>query len=424
MNVLLVGRGGREHSIAMKLYESEQVDQLYAAPGNGGISDIAVCTDLDEMDIDGLLTFAVEKAIDLTIVGPENPLVAGIADKFHKAGMRIFAPTKQAAMLEGSKRYAKEFMQKYGIPTASYASFTHAADAKAYISQIGVPVVVKADGLAGGKGVVVAHAIDEAYRAVERFLAADHNQGSTSSIVIEECLEGPELSLMAFVHGSNVYPMLPARDYKRAFDHDKGPNTGGMGAYAPVEDVSAETLERITNTVLQKAADGMKKEGHPFTGILYAGLMMTEEGPKVIEFNARFGDPETEVVLPLLKNDLLQVLLDVLDGKDPQLSWEPKHCAGVVLASAGYPEAYEKGILLPDLTPEDSVIIVHAGTRITADGLVSDGGRVLLAGSRGDTLTEAINGVYGWLERRHIQPERFFYRRDIGQIVLAEDSAV
>ncbi len=283
--------------------------------------------------------------------------------------------------------------------------------------------MVKADGLAGGKGVVVAHTIVEACLAVDRFLTDSGSPQTQPSIVIEECLEGRELSLMAFVHENNVFPMLPARDYKRAFDHDQGPNTGGMGAYAPVEDVSSESLDEIIETVLQKAADGIMREGCPFTGILYAGLMMTEEGPKVIEFNARFGDPETEVVLPLLKNDLLQVLLDVLDGKDPQLSWEPKHCAGVVLASAGYPEAYEKGILLPDLTPEDRAIVVHAGTRKTADGIVSDGGRVLLAGSKGDTLTQAISGAYGWL-KRHIQTDRFFYRGDIGSTAAKADSPV
>lgn len=300
VKVLLVGRGGREHSIAMKLYESGQVNQIYAAPGNGGISDIAVCADIDEMNIDGLAAFAVEKAIDLTIVGPENPLVAGITNKFHEAGLK-FCSDKTSSHAGRKQTVCEGLHAKYDIPTAAYASFTRAVDAKAYINKIGAPVVVKADGLAGGKGVVVAHTIVEACLAVDRFLTDSGSPQTQPSIVIEECLEGRELSLMAFVHENNVFPMLPARDYKRAFDHDQGPNTGGMGAYAPVEDVSSESLDEIIETVLQKAADGIMREGCPFTGILYAGLMMTEEGPKVIEFNARFGDPETEVVLPLLK---------------------------------------------------------------------------------------------------------------------------
>ncbi|GAA0430145.1 phosphoribosylamine--glycine ligase [Lentibacillus halophilus] len=414
MNLLLIGRGGREHSIAKKLYESERVDRIYAAPGNGGIRDIAVCVDIDEMDTNGLVDFATENVIDLTIVGPENPLLAGITDRFHEAGLPIFAPTKAAAMLEGSKRYAKDFMLHYDIPTAAYAGFTEPADAKAYINKIGVPVVVKADGLAGGKGVIVARTMEEALEAVDQLLPHDDHSDEASSIVIEECLEGPELSLMAFVHGNHVFPMLPARDYKRACDHDEGPNTGGMGAYAPVDDVSQETLDDITEHVLQKAADGISQEGHPFTGILYAGMMMTAKGPKAIEFNARFGDPETQVVLPLLENDLLQVLLDVLDGKDPKLSWESKSCAGIVLASKGYPGPYEKGVPLPDQLTEDGAFVIHAGTRKESDQLVSDGGRVLLAGAKGDSLAEAITDAYEWMDRR-IHSDRFYYRNDIAR---------
>ncbi|TRM11570.1 phosphoribosylamine--glycine ligase [Lentibacillus cibarius] len=411
MNLLVVGSGGREHSLIMKLHESERVDQIYAAPGNGGISNLATCVNINEMDMERLVEFAREKEIDLTIVGPEAPLLAGIADRFHEAGLAIFAPSQKAALLEGSKRYAKDFMQKYDIPTADYASFTKATDAKAYINKIGAPVVVKADGLAAGKGVVVANTIEEAVTAVDELTG---DEDGSPVIVVEECLVGSELSLMAFVHDGNVFPMLPARDYKRAYDDDEGPNTGGMGAYAPVADVSSETLEKVKENILQVTADGIKQEGHPFTGILYAGLMMTADGPKVIEFNARFGDPETQVVLPLLQNDLLQVFLDVLDGKDPELEWEAKSCAGVVLASAGYPGPYEKGAPLPELTTDENSFVVHAGTRETADGIVSDGGRVLLAGAKADTLPEAIQSAYDWLDQ-HIDSDAFFYRKDIAR---------
>ncbi|MEW9676328.1 phosphoribosylamine--glycine ligase [Lentibacillus sp. L22] len=415
MNILVVGRGGREHSIVMKLAASEQVTNLYAAPGNGGIAQQATCVDIDEMDIDRLIMFARDKQIDLTIVGPENPLNAGIANRFQEVGLAIFAPTKEAALLEGSKQFAKQFMGKYNIPTAAHATFADAKQAKQYIIEQGAPIVVKADGLAAGKGVVVAETEAQAIKAVDDMLISRTFAEAGATLVIEECLVGKEFSLMAFVHEGNVYPMLPARDHKRAFDHDKGPNTGGMGAYAPVPDVTDEDLAYTYREILKKTADGLVNERRPFTGILYAGLMMTADGPKVIEFNTRFGDPETQVVLPLLKNDLLQVILDVIHGRNPTLTWEENFCAGVVVAAQGYPDSYEKGITLPDIVTDEHVFVVHAGTKLAAGSYQSDGGRVLLVGSKQETLDGAANHVYHTLTTTNLS-DQFFYRSDIGKL--------
>lgn len=414
MNVLVIGKGGREHSIVMKLAESKRVESLYAAPGNGGIALHASCVDINETEIDKLIDFAQTNQIDLTVVGPENPLLDGIADRFQAKGLKVFAPTKEAALLEGSKSFAKEFMQKYGIPTASYAAFTDPEAAKSHIKETGAPIVIKADGLAAGKGVVVAETVEDAVEAVDTMLVNKAFAEAGETIVIEECLVGKEFSLMAFVNEGNVYPMIPARDHKRAFDQDQGPNTGGMGAYAPVEDVTPDIIAYTTREVLQKTADGMMEEGRPFTGILYAGLMQTDQGPKVIEFNTRFGDPETQVVLPLLENDLLQVFLDVLDGEDPQLVWKNDVAVGVVVASKGYPGSYDKGVPLPDLHQEKNAYIVHAGTKKVSDRLVSDGGRVLLVGAKESSIDEATKAVYQTLKGLS-ETDGFFYRKDIGK---------
>ncbi|MFB4168593.1 phosphoribosylamine--glycine ligase [Virgibacillus sp. JSM 102003] len=414
MNILVVGRGGREHSIVMNLAQCNTANQLYAAPGNGGIAKMATCVEISEMDIDRLVEFAKENTIDLTIVGPENPLLAGIANRFQEENLTIFAPTKEAALLEGSKRFAKSFMQKYDIPTAEHASFTDADDAKKYIEVKGAPIVIKADGLAAGKGVVVAETKQEANETVDDMLVNKAFADAGATIVIEECLIGKEFSLMAFVHENNVYPMIPARDHKRAYDDDQGPNTGGMGAYAPVPDISQETLDYTVDKILQKTAEGLLNEGRPFTGILYAGLIMTDNGPKVIEFNTRFGDPETQVVLPLLTNNLLQVFQDVMNGINPALEWEGKCCAGVVVAAKGYPASYEKGIPLSGLKPYGDEFVVHAGTRQADSGFVSDGGRVLLVGAKGSTLSRAVEDSYKCLDTLALSDE-FFYRRDIGK---------
>src|SRR5690625_1307710 len=413
MKVLVVGRGGREHSVIMQLEKSERVKEIYAAPGNGGIENHANCVAIDEMDMDGLVAFAEENKIDLTIVGPENPLNAGIANAFQEKGLNIFAPTKEAALLEGSKDFAKQFMMKHDIPTAAYATFTEADKAKAYIEEKGAPIVIKADGLAEGKGVIVAETKGQALDAIDTMMVEGAFSGAGSKVVIEEFLEGREFSLIAFVHENNVYPMISARDHKRAYDNDEGPNTGGMGVFAPVPDITPDIEAYATKEVLQKAADGLMEEGRNFTGILYAGLMQTEEGTKVIEFNTRFGDPETQVVLPLLENDLVQVMEDVMAGKDPQLTWKDAACVGVVVASKGYPNTYERGIPLPENHAGDNAFVIQAGTKQTESGLVSNGGRVLLVGGIGDDLLSARNIAYKHLTV-YDNSDAFFYRTDIG----------
>ncbi|GGP08046.1 phosphoribosylamine--glycine ligase [Oceanobacillus neutriphilus] len=413
MKILVVGRGGREHSIVKKLKENQQLKKIYAAPGNAGMEEDAECIPIDEMNIEELAAFAKEAKVDLTIVGPENPLNAGIANHFHQENLAIFAPSKEAAWLEGSKSYAKDFMKKYDIPTASYGVFQDAVQAKKRIAETGAPIVIKADGLAAGKGVIVAMTEEEANQAIDNMLVDKAFDQAGSTVVIEEYLEGAEFSLMAFVHEDKVYPMMAARDHKRAFDNDEGPNTGGMGAFAPIPDLTEEAFEFSVEQILKKTAEGMIKEGRPFTGILYAGLMLTKNGPKVIEFNTRFGDPETQVVLPLLKNDLVQVMQDVLAKKNPKLEWHKEACVGVVLASEGYPGQYSKGNPLPHFDDEDTYII-HAGTKKAPEAFVSDGGRVLLVGGRAETLTQAAAKVYQQLDKAELNGN-FFYRSDIAK---------
>jgi phosphoribosylamine---glycine ligase len=414
MNVLVIGRGGREHSIVKKLSESKQVENLFVAPGNVGMAKQASCVAIEETESIRLIGFAKENNIDLTIIGPENPLLNGLANQFLEAGLRVYAPTKEAALIEGSKSFAKEFMKKHQIPTADYETFTDPEAAKSYITKKGTPIVIKADGLAAGKGVVVAATKEVAFQAIEDMLVSKAFSDAGAKVVVEEFLTGSEFSLMAFVHGENVYPMIPARDHKRAFDDDAGPNTGGMGAYAPVPDITDDAIAFATKHILHRAATGLVEEGRAFTGILYAGLMMTEAGPKVIEFNARFGDPETQVILPLLKNDLDQVMLDVLDGKDPALDWEEQACLGVVLASEGYPGPYAKGVAVPNVEADQETFTVYAGVNESASGYLSDGGRVLLVGAKGITLTEARKRVYERLES-NVDTNGFFYRSDIGK---------
>ncbi|UUI41491.1 phosphoribosylamine--glycine ligase [Oceanobacillus oncorhynchi] len=414
MKILVVGRGGREHSIIKKLKENPQLDKIYVAPGNAGMEEEAECVPIDEMNIEELAAFAKEAAIDLTVVGPENPLNAGIANRFQQENLAVFAPTQEAAWLEGSKSFAKDFMKKYDIPTASYGVYQDAEEAKKRIAETGAPIVIKADGLAAGKGVIVAMTEEEAVQAIDDMLVDKAFDQAGSTVVIEEYLEGAEFSLMAFVHEDKVYPMMAARDHKRAFDHDEGPNTGGMGAFAPIPDLRAEDYQFAVEQILEKTAAGMLEEGRPFTGILYAGLMMTEKGPKVIEFNTRFGDPETQVVLPLLKNDLLQVLQDVLAKKDPHLEWHKEACVGVVLASEGYPGAYNKGNELPQFEDTEDTYIIHAGTKKADGKLVNDGGRVLLIGGRADTLSQAAEKVYQQLDKAELNGN-FFYRSDIAK---------
>ncbi|WP_207369111.1 phosphoribosylamine--glycine ligase [Heyndrickxia coagulans] len=411
MKVLVIGSGGREHAICKKLSESPRVGKIYCAPGNGGIAQIAETVPIRETDTASLLAFAKDKGIELTVVGPEAPLSAGIVDEFQNAGLKIFGPSKQAARIESSKAFAKELMQKYGIPTADYRVFSDYAEAEKSIGKK-APIVIKADGLAAGKGVTVAMTPGEAKEALRAALIGKKFGEASNQVVVEEFLEGEEFSLMAFVRGEEVYPMVIARDHKRAYDGDSGPNTGGMGAYSPVPQIPDEEVKKAVEHILRPAARALKEEGCPFTGVLYAGLMLTKKGVKVIEFNARFGDPETEVVLERLESDLAEIFLDLLDDKTPSIKWRKEAVLGVVIAANGYPGAYEKGIPIPPLSKLQSFVF-HAGTRVEGERLVSNGGRVLFIGRKARTLEEAGKALYHELERLRL--DGFFYRKDIGK---------
>lgn len=419
MNVLVIGRGGREHAICKKAAESPLVENVFCAPGNAGISRDAHIVNIDEMNFKDIASFAKEQKVGLVIVGPENPLEAGITDYLKKEGLNVFGPNQNAAILEGSKSFSKMMMEKYNIPTARYQSFEDYDAAKAYIEQEGAPIVLKADGLAAGKGVTVAMTLEEALTALEDMMLDKKFGDASARVVVEQYLQGEEYSLMAFVHGENVYPMEAAQDHKRAFDNDEGPNTGGMGAYSPVPHISQAINDQSVEEIIRPIAKGMVQEGRSFTGIIFAGLMLTEEGPKTIEFNARFGDPETQVVLPRLENDLIQVMLDVLDGKDPELSWKDESVLGIVLAAKGYPEAYEKGNEVKGLDHIESASVVHAGTYTEGDGIIrANGGRVLLVTGNGANPTEAQTKAYE--KMKNIDTENFFYRSDIGSRAISK----
>ncbi len=419
MKVLVVGRGGREHAICWKMNESTSVEKVFAAPGNPGMEDSAQLVNIQENDQEKLVQFALENEIGLTVIGPEVPLLEGLADRFEEAGLKVFGPKKAAAEIEGSKSFAKELMQKYDIPTAEYAVFSEYEAAKSYIEEKGAPIVLKADGLAAGKGVIVAMTLDEALAGIEELLLNEKFGEASATVVIEEFLEGEEFSLMAFVNGENVVPLEIAQDHKRAFDGDKGPNTGGMGAYSPVPHIGEATVETAVERILEPAAKAMVQEGRSFSGILYAGLIKTEAGPKVIEFNARFGDPETQVILPRMKSDLAEVMLAVLKGEKPAIQWVDQAMVGVVAASAGYPESYEKGAVLNGLQEiSKEVAVFHAGTDKNSSGeYVTNGGRVLLAGAKAASLKDAQEKVYRELEK--LQCEGVFYRKDIANKAIS-----
>ena len=419
MKVLVIGGGGREHAIAWKCAESKKVDQVFVAPGNDGMTDVAKLVPISEMDTAGLVLFAKQEEIDLTIVGPEVPLLNGVVDEFQNNGLRVFGPTKAAALIEGSKSFAKEIMKKYDIPTGFFETFTTFDEAKAYVEEKGAPIVIKADGLAAGKGVVVAMTNEDAIAALENMLQKDAFGEAGQKVVIEQYLAGEELSLMAFVNDEVVIPMVGAQDHKRAFDGDAGPNTGGMGAYSPVPQFSQKDVDDAVENVLIPMAKAMKQEGRTFTGILYAGLMMTSEGAKVIEFNARFGDPETQVVLPRLENDLVDVLLSLLEGEKVELTWSDDAIIGVVLASKGYPGSYEKGLRFAGLNClSEDTLVFHAGSKIVNGEFVTNGGRVLLLAHKASNLLEAQKEVYKQLEM--IDSEALFYRNDIGSKAIKQ----
>ncbi|WP_223596163.1 phosphoribosylamine--glycine ligase [Neobacillus bataviensis] len=419
MKVLIIGRGGREHAICRKVSESPLVEKVYAAPGNDGMVDVAELVAIDETNSEQLLQFAKEENVGLTIIGPEVPLLEGLADKFEAAGLKVFGPRQAAAEIEGSKSFAKEVMKKYQIPTADYAVFTSIEEARQYVEEKGAPIVIKADGLAAGKGVTVAMTKEEALASLEDMLVGAKFGAASARVVIEEFLSGEEFSLMALVNGEVVIPLEIAQDHKRAFDGDQGPNTGGMGAYSPVPQIGANMVQTAVETVLRPAAKAMVKEGRSFCGILYAGLIATAEGPKVIEFNARFGDPETQVILPRLSSDLVAVILELLDGGVPALEWDSQSMVGVVVASKGYPEEYQKGAVLHGLGEFDkNVFTFHAGTRKNEAGdFTTAGGRVLLVGAKAENLVEAQKKVYAELEK--LKCDGVFYRKDIGSKAIS-----
>ncbi|ARK28708.1 phosphoribosylamine--glycine ligase [Halalkalibacter krulwichiae] len=422
MKVLIIGSGGREHAIAWKIAQSKQVTQVFVAPGNDGMTDVATLVNIAETNFDELVAFAKEEEIGLTVVGPEVPLLGGVVDRFQEEGLRIFGPNKAAAMLEGSKSFAKSIMKKYNIPTGSYETFTDYEQAVAYVKDQGAPIVIKADGLAAGKGVVVAMTEEEAITALSSMLNDQAFGKASEQVVIEEYLEGEELSLMAFVREDTVIPMIGAQDHKRALDGDQGPNTGGMGAYSPVPQFSEADVLEAVEKVLQPTANALIKEGTPFTGILYAGLMMTTAGPKVIEFNVRFGDPETQVVLPRLKTDLVDVYTALLDGETPELEWDEEEVVGIVVASEGYPGMYQKGTVIKGLHQLDKDILVfHAGTKKVNDEWTTNGGRVLLLATKKSSLHEAQKRVYSELEK--VSKEGLYYRTDIGNKAIARVSS-
>lgn len=411
MKVLIIGSGGREHAIAKKMLESPKVTDVFCAKGNPGMKKDGIQrVDIAEDDHEALISFAKEQGIAWTFVGPEIPLLNGIVDDFQKAGLKIFGPNKAAAMIEGSKEFAKKLMVNNQIPTAEYEAFTDYEAACAYVREKGAPIVIKADGLAAGKGVTVALTLDDALQALKEMMT-DHRFGeSGDKVVVEEFLAGEEFSLLAFVKYEEVYPMVIAQDHKRAYDGDQGPNTGGMGAYSPVPQISSEMVTSALEKIVKPAALGMIKNDTPFTGILYAGLIATEKGPKVIEFNARFGDPETQVVLPRLKSDLAQIIDDLLNNRKPELTWSERASVGVVLAAEGYPNDYKKGMDIP--TFNDQVTVYYAGVAEKNEATVASGGRVLLVEAEADTIEAAQKKAYQALDEA--TTKNYFYRRDIG----------
>ncbi len=417
MNILVVGGGGREHAIIKKLKENKQVEVIYALPGNGGYGEDAVCVPVKATDIEGIVKFATENAIDFAVVAPDDPLVLGAVDALEEQGIACFGPRANAAIIEGSKVFSKDLMKKYGIPTAKYESFDDLESALAYLESAPIPTVIKADGLALGKGVIIAETREDAKTAVREMMAGGKFGKSGERIVIEEFLEGPEVSVLSFTDGKTVKPMISSMDHKRALDGDKGLNTGGMGTVAPNPHYTKEVADRCMKEIFLPTVKAMNAEGRTFKGCLYFGLMITKDGPKVIEYNCRFGDPETQVVLPLLESDLLDIMMATRNGtlEDTPVVFKDAHACCVIMASKGYPESYEKGFEIT--LPEELKASVYMAGAAKKDGkVVSAGGRVLGATAVAGSLPEAIKGAYRMVEQ--IGFENAYYRHDIGKRAL------
>ena len=418
MKILVVGGGGREHTLVWKLNQSPIAEKIFCAPGNPGIADLAECVPLKVNQLEELANFAESQQIGLTVVGPEEPLVLGIVDEFKRRGLKVYGPDRQSALLEGSKAHAKAVMERHGIPTAKFQEFTYFGEALEYIREKGAPLVIKADGLAAGKGVTVADTLEEAEAALDDSLRQSVFGEAGQKVVVEEFLQGEEMTVLAFVDGETVLPLVPSQDHKPIFDGDRGPNTGGMGAYSPVPHLE-QWLPEIHRQILKPLANGLVAEGHPFRGLLYTGLMLDESGPKVVEFNVRFGDPEAQVVLPLLENDLLEILLASCDGRlaEMELKWKAQASVCVIAAAPGYPGPPTKGLAIE--LPENSEIgtqIFQAGTRLQEETLVTSGGRVLGVTAQAEDIEQARNRAYKLMKEIKFKGKQ--YRTDIGAKAL------
>ena len=415
MRVLVVGSGGREHAICYKLSQEKKVEKIYCAPGNAGISKIAKCIDIKDDDINKLLSFAKENEIDLTIVGPEAPLVEGIVDEFEKENLKIFGPNKECAKLEGSKAFSKEFMIKHNIPTAKYKEYTNIDKAIKEIDLFGYPVVIKADGLAAGKGVIIAQNHEEAVGSLEDMMSDKKFGSAGEKIVVEEFLKGVETSILAFVDNNTIVPMESAKDHKKVYNNEEGPNTGGMGTFSPSNIYDDELSKIVKEEVLDKTLKGFKVENLNYKGILFIGLMITEDGPKVLEYNVRFGDPETQSLLLRLETDLSEIIESILDNKldEVKIKYDEKHAVCVMLTSGGYPENYEKEKVIKGLEElDEDIVVFHSGTKMLDNKLVTNGGRVIGIATKGNSLEEASKKVYSNIEKLNF--EGMHYRTDIG----------
>ncbi len=420
MKVLIVGSGGREHAIAASVAKSKYQPKIYCAPGNAGIAQYAECIDITAMELEKLADFAEKEAIDLTIIGMDDPLVAGVVDVFEARGLRVFGPRKNAAIIEGSKAFSKDLMKKYHIPTAAYENFETAEDAIAYLETCKMPIVVKADGLALGKGVLICQTLNEAKEAVKEIMLDKHFGDAGNRVVIEEFMTGREVSVLCYCDGTHILPMTSAQDHKRAKDNDEGLNTGGMGTFSPSPFYTEEVQKFCEENIYQRTMDAMKAEGRDFVGILFVGLMLTEDGPKVLEYNARFGDPEAQVILPRMKNDIIDVMNACIDGKldEVPLEFEDNAAVCVVLASDGYPLAYEKGKVITgfeNFKDKDGYYVFHAGTKFDGDQIVTNGGRVLGITAKGNSLKEARKNAYE--ATKWIDFENKYMRNDIGKAI-------